>query len=117
MPGSGTETRQRQIALKARFTHDEAALIRAQADRAGVSVAGLIRYAVLGQTPLPSSRTPPLDRQQAAQLIAALGALATSLRDAAAAADGAADAQALEAGLRDLAELRTLALEAMGRAP
>lgn len=118
MPGSGTETRQRQISLKARFTTDEAALIRAQADRAGVSVAALIRYAVLGQSPLPSSRRPPLDRQQTAQLIASLGALACALRQAAGADDHDHGLdEALDAGLRDLTELRTLALEAMGRAP
>lgn len=117
MPGSGTETRQRQISLKARFTTDEAALIRAQADRAGVSVAALIRYAVLGQSPLPSSRRPPLDRQQTAQLIASLGALACALRQAATGADDHGLDDALDGGLRDLTELRTLALEAMGRAP
>ena len=117
MPGSGTENRQRQISLKARFNEQEAALVRAQADRAGVSVAALIRYAVLGQTPLRASRTPPLDRQQTAQLIARLGALATVLREAGARGDQDAMDEALDAGLRDLAELRTMALEAMGRAP
>jgi hypothetical protein len=54
---------------------------------------------------------------QAAQLIAALGAVASSLREAAARGDKRGTDAALEAGLRDLAELRTLALEAMGRAP
>lgn len=117
MPGSGTENRQRQIVLKARFNDDEAALIRTQADRAGVSVASLIRYAVLDQTPLPASRTPPLDRQQAAQLIAELGTLATAMRDAADRDDDDATDDALDAAMRDLAELRTVLLEAMGRAP
>ena len=72
MPGRGSENRQRQIVLKARFTEEEAALIKAQADRAGVSVASLFRYAVLSQNPPPSSRTPPIDRVQAAQLIPSL---------------------------------------------
>jgi hypothetical protein len=117
MPGSGTETRQRQISLKARFTSEEAALIRAQADRAGVSVAGLIRYALLEQAPLPASRRPPLDRQQTAQLIAAMGSLACALRSAAEKAGDHDLHDVLDAGLRDLTELRSLALEAMGRAP
>lgn len=117
MPGRGSENRKRQIVLKARFTEEEAALIKAQADRAGVSVASLFRYAVLSQNPPPSSRTPPIDRVQAAQLIAALGAVASALREAAARGDKRGTDAALEAGLRDLAELRTLALEAMGRAP
>lgn len=46
MTHSGSENRQRQVTLKARFTDAEAALIREQADRAGVTVASLIRYAV-----------------------------------------------------------------------
>ena len=46
MPGSGSETRQRQVTLKARFNEQEAALVKSQADAAGVPVAGLIRYAV-----------------------------------------------------------------------
>ncbi len=117
MPGSGTENRQRQIVLKARFTEDEAALIRAQADRAGVSVASVIRYAVLNQKPLRASRSPTVDHEQLARLIMGLGVLATNIRDA---ADkrGAKDIDdALEAGMRDLAELRWIALEAMGLEP
>ena len=120
MPGSGTENRQRQISLKARFTDAEAALIRTQAERAGISVAALIRHAVLDQKPLRASRTPPLDRVEAARLIAALGSLATALRDVADDAAFSADdphRAALDAAFRDLAELRLLTLEAMGRAP
>lgn len=113
MPGSGTENRQRQISLKARFNEQEAALIRAQADQAGVSVAALIRYAVLEEKPLRASRTPPIDRQQAAQLIASLGALAEAIRQASPDQKN----ETLESAFRDLAELRALALEAMGRAP
>jgi len=38
MPGSGSETRQRQVTLKARFNEQEAALVKSQADAAGVPV-------------------------------------------------------------------------------
>ena len=117
MARSGSENRQRQIALKARFTEAEAALVRAQADAAGVPVAGLIRYAVLGQTPLRATSTPPADRQEVARLVAALGTLASDLREAAAHADDETASAAVIAAQRDLAELRVAVLRALGREP
>lgn len=109
--------RQRAISLKARFTDAEAVLIRDQAARTGVSVAALIRYAVLHQHPPKSSRTPPLDREAAAQMIGKLGQVAGALR---AAADRADEAQAhaiIDAAHRDLADMRAALFEALGRLP
>ena len=114
MARSGSENRERQISLKARFTAAEAELVRVQAERAGVSVAAVIRHAVLGQTPLRASRGPSIDKALAAQLLAALGGCATALRDAA--GDGADDA-VLDAAHRDLAEMRCVLFEALGRLP
>lgn len=117
MAGSGSENRQRQHTLKARFNEQEAALVKAQADAAGVPVAGLIRYAVLGQTPLRSTRTPPMDRELAAQMIAALGPLACALRQAAAAGDQERLSDTVIAAQRDLSEMRTVLFSALGREP
>lgn len=117
MSKSGSEKRQRAISLKARFTDAEAVLIRDQAARTGVSVAALIRYAVLHQHPPKSSRTPPLDREAAAQMIGKLGQVAGALR---AAADRADEAQAhaiIDAAHRDLADMRAALFEALGRLP
>lgn len=115
MPGSGSENRQRQITLKARFTEQEAALVKAQADAAGVPVAGLIRYALLDQQPLRATRTPPLGRAQAAQIIAQLGPIACALRQAVERGDVEQLSAAIIAAQRDLAEMRTLLLSALGR--
>ncbi len=117
MAGSGSEKRKRQITLKARVTEQEATLVRERADAAGVTIAGLIRYAVLDQTPLRASRKPPVDRALAARLIASLGPLACAFREAADSGDQKHLSETLEAAQRDLAELRVMLFEAMGRSP
>lgn len=117
MARSGSENRQRQITLKARFNEREAVLVKEQADAAGVSVAALIRYALLDQTPLRASRKPPVDRELAARLIAALGPLACAMRQAADAADPDHLSETVIAAQRDLAELRAVIFEALGREP
>ncbi|UEM04749.1 hypothetical protein JL101_004720 [Skermanella rosea] len=117
MAGSGSETRQRQITLKARFTDEEAALIAEQANRAAVSVASLIRYAVLGQPPLRASRQPTINEEIAAHLIGKMGQLASALRACADAGNpGTTDAR-IEAAHRDLAEMRAALFQALGREP
>ena len=93
MARSGSEKRQRQITLKARFDDREAALIKEQADRAGVSVAALIRFAVLDQTPLRASRRPSVNHETAAQLLGNIGPLKSALVRAA----EVAESDALEA--------------------
>lgn len=114
MARSGSENRQRQITLKARFTEQEAALVQEQAERAGVSVASLIRYAVLGQAPLRASRRPDADRAEIGRLIGGLGQLAAALREADAAGDNGAR---IDAAHRDLTEMRAVLFAALGRAP
>src|SRR3546814_3384446 len=115
--GSGSEKRHRQNPLKARVTDEEAALIQAQADRAGVSVAALIRFAVLNQTPLRASRRPPLDREAAAQILGNIGLLKAALKQAAEGADDPQCAREIEAACRDIADMRVALFEALGRQP
>lgn len=117
MAGSGSENRQRQRSLKARFTAAEASLIEDQAARAGVTVAALIRHAVLAQPPLRAARHPPVGRAVAAQLLACLGALAAALRRCEGAGGSAAPSEEIAAIHRDLAELRAVLFQALGRLP
>lgn len=117
MAGSGSEIRQRDKKLSARFNDQEAALIKEQADRAGVSVAALIRYALLDQTPLRKSRAPTLNHEQAARLLGSLGQCATALRQAAEAENASVNSALIEAVHRDLAEMRTVLFGALGRQP
>lgn len=80
-------------------------------------VAGLIRYALLDQTPLRSTRKPPLDREFAARILAVLGPLAYSLKDARAQGNHEHLSELIIAAQRDLSEMRTLLLTALGREP
>ena len=117
MAGSGSENRQRQVTLKVRCTAEEAALIRGQAERAGVSVAALFRYAVLGQTPLRASRQPKISEENAARLLGKMGQLTSALRGCAGAGDPAKTDARIEAAHRDIAEMRVALFEALGREP
>lgn len=117
MARSGSENRQRQITLKARFTADEAALIKEQAARAGVSVGSLIRYAVLGIQPLRARRHPKMDDELAARLLGNLGLIASALRERGNGSGTAKIDPQVEAACRDISEMRAAWFEAFGRDP
>jgi hypothetical protein len=114
MARSGSENRQRPVTLKARFTREEAALVTEQAARAGVSVAAVIRFAVLDQKPLRASRKPLVEQEVAARLLAQLGLIASSLREAELTG---LNVMAIEAAQRDLGEMRNLLFEALELEP
>ncbi len=117
MARSGSSRRQRQETLSARFNSQEAEAIRLMADRAGMPVASVIRSAVLN-TKLPSvTRRPTVNHKVAARLLGELGRVAEILRDAA--TGGVIDVSNphVAAAFRDLAEMRTVCFEAMGRDP
>lgn len=116
MAGSGSEKRRRQQVRKARFTDEEAALIDAQAAKAGVSVAELIRYAVLGVPPLRATRHPTMDDEIAAKLLGNLGVIASALRGRNGAPGAKLDPE-IEAACRDISEMRAVWFEAFGRKP
>lgn len=114
---SGSENRRRQKPLKARFTDEEAALIEEQAARAGISVAALIRFALLNEAPPRASRRPTIDHETAARLLAAIGPLKAALTQAASAPAGEPAAREIEAACRDIADMRVALFEALGRQP
>jgi hypothetical protein len=114
---SGSDTRQRQTTLSARFNGEEAEAIREMADRAGVPVASFLRSAALNQ-PLPSAaRRPTVSHEVAARVLGELGRIAEALRVAASAGNLDMDNPHIAAALRDLAEMRTVCFLAMGRQP
>jgi hypothetical protein len=114
---SGSESRKRNAVLQARFTHLEAASIRVEADRAGLSVAGYIRAAVLGHEPARAVRRPTVNHKALARLVGELGQVAEALRQAAEMADHKRAGPLIDAATRDLSELRTVCFEALGRQP
>lgn len=117
MARSGSEKRRRQQVRKARFTDEEAALIDAQAAKADVSVAELIRYAVLGIAPLRARRRPAIDDEIAARLLGNLGLIASALRGRGNGSGTAKIDPQVEAACRDISEMRAVWFEAFGRDP
>jgi hypothetical protein len=114
---SGSNTRQRSKLLCARFNELEAAALRAMAHAAGISVSTLIRNRVLGGAPPRSSRRPTVNHQMAARLLGELGRIADALRAAVQRGDLTPSNPEVAAALRDIAEMRAVCLEAMGRQP
>lgn len=103
--------------LSARFNALEAAAIRSMADAAGVPVSELIRSRLLGSPPPRSTRRPTLSHETAARLLAELGRINETLRKALERGDVTSSNPLAAAAMRDLAEMRAVLLEAMGRAP
>lgn len=114
---SGSEARQRPIMLAARFNDQEAEAIRRMADRAGVPVASFIRAATLNAPASRATRRPTANHQAVARLVGEIGRLAEALRALQATGAVAADDPRLVAAWRDIADLRAVCFEAMGRQP
>lgn len=113
----GSESRQRQKTLSARFNDQEAEAVRQMADRAGLPVASFIRSATLN-APLPTAmRRPTASHKATARLLGELGRIAETLHAASSAGGLDLNDPRLAAALRDLAEMRTVCFEAMGRRP
>jgi hypothetical protein len=115
---SGSQNRKRRFKRSAALSEEEAAIFDAMADKAGVSVSSLIRCAVLNYPLARATRRPTINHQVAARLLGELAAVADAYRQAASAAPepGKYDAL-LDAASRDLAELRLLWFQALGREP
>ena len=117
MPNSGSETRQRTVSLSVRLTPVEADLVRSQASRAGTSVAALIRYALLKQTPPRASRQTTANTKELAQLVGMIGLLKSSLKEAAERSNSRQCDAMVDAAFRDIADMRNALFEALGREP
>ncbi len=117
MAGSGSENRQRQHVIQARVNEQQFKLIKAQAEAAGLSVSAVVCFALFDQNPIRASRTPPIDREAAARVMAELGPIACAMRQAAETGDVDHLSETIIAAQRDLAEIRTVIMSAFGRTP
>lgn len=117
MARTGSDTRQRQTTLSARFNEQEAEAIRQMADRAGVPVASYLRAAALNASLDRAVRRPTANHEVAARLLGNLGRIAETLRSSAQAGQCDPADPLIAAALRDIAEMRTVCFQAMGREP
>lgn len=113
---SGSEKRKRQQRFTARFTGDEAATIRIMADTAGITVSALIRHAVLRIKPPRVARRPTVNHKAVTKLLGQLGKIGSNLNQLAKHANvGKYRNPSIELALRDLAQMRSACLQALGR--
>lgn len=113
MAEDGSEKRQRTRRYTVRFSAMEDAVLRMNADRAGLTIASYLRRSALDMPAPAGGRRPPVDRRLAAELIAVMGDAATAFRTA----SELADPRLLETTINDFNEYRLIVLQSMGRAP
>jgi hypothetical protein len=118
----GTEKRQRNHVLKARFNDLEAAAIREMADRSGLSVGSLIRHATLNAPPPRRARPrPQVEIQTLVRVLGELGKIGSNINQYAKSRNMGRESDsldlAMEAACRDLLELRLPLMQAIGQEP
>jgi mobilization protein NikA len=114
---SGSGASKRGPSVRVRVSIEEQAIIRDGAERAGLSVSGYIRNAVLDAPTTRAIRQPRVNRKLAAQLLGQLGIVRQAFEDAALELDITEGQKQYDATCRDFAELRTLWFEVFGREP
>jgi hypothetical protein len=118
---SGTERRYRVKTIQIRVSEEELALIREDADRAGVTLASHARQVLLFAPAPRSVRRPPIDRTAIAQALAVLGPIGGDIRELVAAMKTAAPDSALAARLTEtigeLSDARDALMRALRRDP
>jgi hypothetical protein len=118
---AGSEKRQRDAQIKIRCTSDEFTAVAAKADKAGMSLAGFARAALLGTAGPRSRRRLPVDGTALRQVLGHLGKIGSNLNQIARYLNtGGAPAAVLpdlEAALIENARLRDMLYEALGKAP
>ena len=118
MARRGSEKRQRTRRLSVRINEQEAEGIRQLADRAGISTGALVRHAIFNTPPPRAVRRPTVNQKAVAQLLGQLGKIGTNINQLAKQANaGRYQENTIELALRDLMELRTACLQALGREP
>ena len=108
-----SEKRQREISLSARFNEQELEAVRRGAGGHGVPVASFLRTAALNE----AAGRAAIGQQDAARVLSQLGHIADTLRAMPGSGVVPADDPRLTAAWRDLAEMRTACLQALGMRP
>lgn len=114
---SGSETRQRKNLLPVRCTAEEAAAIRAVVKQSGMSYSALVRKTLIGNA---GPRTPRkrIDRVELCRLLGETGKIGSNVNQLARVANSNGDlptADRLDEIWRELNEMRTALMRALGR--
>lgn len=116
-----SEKRQRIRQVKTRMTEAEHAAFLARADKAGLAAAAFLRAAAIGNAGPRAQRRVPADAQALRQVLGHLGKTGSNLNQIARYlhTGGSADVVMpdIQAALSDLARIRGLIYEALGKDP
>lgn len=118
-PRRGSETRQRTAAVMVRLTPDECATLNTRAEAAGLSPAGFMRAAALGNAGPRARRQQPANVDVLRRLLGAVGSVGANCNQLSARANrGELPAvDELRAAAGDIRELRSGIMTALGRVP
>jgi hypothetical protein len=94
---------------------EEAAALRAAADRSGLSVGAYLRVAALGAAGPRAVRRAPIERQELVRVLAALGKLGSNINQLAKIANATGAIGDITLVQRDVLEMRNAVLMALGR--
>ena len=114
---SGSETRQRTKGVRVRLSADELAEVEAAADRAGLAVGSYVRQLLFSRPAPRAVRTPPVDRQALAQVLALLGRLGSNVNQISRSLNlgNRPETGALGKSLKEITEMRNALMTALGR--
>ena len=118
---SGTETRQRGRVISFRVEPAEHERIKAEADRAGVTVGTFARDVLIGAQAPRRVRRPPAEKAELVRILAELGKIGSNVNQLAAKANSGTlrvlDPLVLPELQDELEELRDALMRALGRQP
>lgn len=116
---SGSDKRQRQLALRVRLSETEHSALSEAADRAGLSLAGYARSLLLAAEPLRQSRRPPATKAELAMILGHLGKVGSNVNQIARASNSETiiAASELVAASEAILAMRDAIMVALGRVP
>lgn len=113
---AGSETRKRVKTKSIRFTPDELAQVEAMAEKAGLTVGGWLRQAVLDAPPPRQSRRPVVEKELLALLLRHLGKIGSNVNQLARTANSGRtpDIDELRDACSAVIEARDMVMVALG---
>jgi hypothetical protein len=116
---AGSDKRQRGKIQPVRCTLEEFNAIAAKADKAGLSTAGFMRAAALGDPGPRAQRRPPADHKALRQILGHIGRIGNNINQIARALNAGEQASLkdLPAALRAYLDIRKAIFEALGKNP
>ncbi|MGE0269607.1 MAG: plasmid mobilization relaxosome protein MobC [Candidatus Omnitrophota bacterium] len=116
--GSGTAKGKRTYILPVRFDEAEQQALAELVEATGYTRAALIRHGLFRTSPPRAVSRPTVEHQEVARLLGALGRIGGNINQLAKHANaGRYQSNSIELALRELRELRTACLKALGQEP